>query len=209
MKLSDIYKQLKAGDIDLKAAAEQFGISEIGLKIRISKHGDNLPRVLKTLDRIAADQISREAAAEYLKVQVRTINLLMETWHVKRPARDAYLVTRAKASIKWEIRKKYAIDFIAGSDTLESAAEGAEVSVRQIRRWVSELLEKHYQMVFKDLKGMRDSQRKRLADEIETAEGLEIEKQQVLKQIADGHRAVQDVAMERVRAKRTRNRPNV
>jgi len=71
-----------------------------------------------------------------------------------------------------------------------------------MRRWVSDLLKKHYDMTFKDLKTLSTTRRRRLADEIETAENLELSKQQVLKSIADGKLSIQEEALNRVLSKR-------
>jgi hypothetical protein len=68
---------------------------------------------------------------------------------------------------------------------------------------VSALLEEHFQMTFKEMTSLSPARRKRLADEIETAENLEMAKQQVLKSISDGKVSLQEEALKRLMGKRS------
>lgn len=205
MNLLDLYNMHQKGEITLDEMAKMLDISPKNLKIRISKHGDRLPLVLSVLDKINADQIQREKAAATLDVSVRTMNQPMVSWNVSRPLKD-YLVDRAAAQVKWEVRKKYAIDFIGERETLESASEKADVSTRQMRRWVSELIKKHYGIVFRDLKTIPLSRRRMLAAEIEGKEGLELAVRQRVEAIAAGTKALQAEAVERAMDRRERRK---
>lgn len=208
MNLLDLYSMIQKNEVTPLEAAKALGFTQRDLKFRMTRYGARLPGVLSVLDKIRNDEITRKEAAVQLNVGVREVNQLMNSWRVRRPLKQ-YLITRASSSVKWEIRKKFAIDFIAGAGTIEDAAEGANVSTRQMRRWVTELLDKHFKMVFKDLKPLSLARRKRLADEIETAEGLELAKQQILKAIADGKRSIADEAVERVVARRIKRESHV
>lgn len=203
MTLLDVYSLFSKGDITTSEAAKAFGITERDLRFRITRYRERLPLVLSVLDKIRRDEITRAEASAALKVTTREVNYLMATWRVRRPLKP-YLVQRSASAIKWEIRKKFAIDFIADAGTIDDAAEGANVSVRQMRRWVSDLLKKHFGMVFKDLRTLPLKRRQRLAAEIEEAEGLELAKQQMLQAIADGKKSLTDEASERVIARRAR-----
>lgn len=207
MQLIDIYALLERGEITIEEAATAMGMSVRNLKFRQTKWGHRLILVMSTLDRIRSDKITRDEAAQVLGITARAVNHLMNNWKVTRPLKQ-YLFERERAQVKWEVRKKFAIDYIAGSRELEDAADDAKVSPRQMRRWVSELLEKHYDMPFKDLKLVSNHRRLRLAEEIERSEGLEDAKQRVVDSIAEGKAYVQDVAVDRVLA-RKRRRPNV
>lgn len=208
MSLFDIYKALKEGEISHEQAAEAFGFTPESLTLRMTRHGSKFPRVLKTLDKIANDAITRSEGAEYLQITVRTMNHLMQTYRVVRPLKE-YVVRRVGAKVKWEVRKKFAVDLIAGSTTLDEAAESAQVHPRQMRRWVIHLLDKHYGMTWKELTALNLRKRARLADEIETAEGLELAKQQVINDIARGNRQIREEAVARVMAKRARRKVHV
>lgn len=208
MKLYDIYAEYIQEKITLEEAAEKLNLSETDLKFRITRYGKKLPIVLKTLDRIRDDEITRDQACNILKISPRQVNNLMLTWQAPRPLKQ-YLIDKAVSVVKWEIRKKYAVEFIAGTCTIEEAAENSEVSERQIRRWVIDLLKRHFQMTFKDLKEVTLARRRRLADEIEEAEGLEVSKINVLNEVSRGERAIEDVALERVLAKRSNRRPPI
>jgi len=202
MKLYEIYKELVHERLTPAEAAEKFRMTEQDLKFRITRHGKRLPQILKTLDRINNDEMTRSEASALLQVGERQVNNLMKSWTVARPLKE-YLVHKAVTGVKWEIRKKFAIEFIAGSCTLEEAAENAGVTDRQIRRWVSDLLNTHFGMVFKDLKELTLTKRSRLADEIEEAEGLEVAKMNVLNEVVKGHKAIEELALERVLSKRS------
>lgn len=202
MNLIDVYNLLTTGEVTEEQAATALGLTVRDLRFRMSRWGHRLPLLLATLDKIRADTISREEAAKAVGVSDRQINKLQDTWRIVRPLKP-YLVKRAATQIKWEIRKKYAIDYIAGGIEIAESADSAGVSVRQMRRWVSDILMKHREMPFKDLSLLSANRRKRLADEIETAENLELAKQNVLKSIADGKMSVHEEALKRLLSKRT------
>lgn len=211
MTLMEIYNLIKEERVTLAQAAITLGISEKSLKIRMSKHGERLPLVLETLDKINADLITRDQATEALGVTVRTVNALMNSWQVTRPLKD-YLIERATSTVKWEIRKKFATDYIGEHLTIEDAAEAAGVSTRQMRRWVSEMLIKHFGMPFKDLTPLPLYKRRQMAKEIEEKEGLEKAKQAVIDDIAAGKKALGEEALDRVlerRRRRARSNRNV
>lgn len=201
MNLLSVYSLLTNNEITSRQAASSLGLTEKSLKIRAKKWGHKLPLLLATLDKIKADKITREEAATTLDICPRQVNMLQKSWNVDRPIKT-YLVEKAKSEIKWEIRKKYAIDYVSGGIEIEDAAAMAGVSTRQMRRWVSDLLKKHYQMQWKDLIQVSDIRRRRLADEMDKAENLEMTKQTTLKMIADGRAAIGEEALNRVLAKR-------
>jgi hypothetical protein len=172
MKLLDVYVALNSGDITREEAAVALNLTPKNLAIRITKHGHRLPLVLSILDKIHDDEITREEAATELGVTVRTVNVLMANWSIQRPLANRP-ITNATAKVKWEVRKKFAIDFIRGTLNLEQASKAAGVGDRQMRRWVSELIQKHFGMVYKDLAELDISKLQRLAKAIEEAEHLE------------------------------------
>ena len=165
-------------------------------RFRCTKWGHRLPLLLAILDKIKEDKITREEAAEALAVTVREVNQLMKSWNISRPLKE-YALNKAKAEVKWEIRKRFAIDYIAGSAELEDAAERAEVSTRQMRRWVSDLIHQHFGMVWGDLRLISNAKRKALALEVEKAENLELERQQTLNAIASGRKTLESEALDR------------
>jgi len=121
----------------------------------------------------------------------------MVKWKIERPIKE-YRLNRAKSEVKWDIIKRYALDFISGHMELDEAAESAGVSPRQMRRWVSKLLKEHAEMPWGDLRLLDNKGRNRLAQEIETAEGLELAKQQTLNAIASGKKSLESEALDRV-----------
>lgn len=208
MQLLQVYSLLVSGEVTHEEAAHALNLTSKDLKFRMTKYGSRLPMVLEVLDKIRSDQMLRPQAAETLGVSVRQVNHLMNTWQVHRPLKE-YLVDRAAAKLKWEVRKKFAIDYIAGRLDLDKAAEAAGCSDRQMRRWVSELLIKHFDMPFKDLKLVAERRRLRLAQEIETAEGIEEAKQHLVEAISDGAIDIKMAARERVLRQKHRKKGHV
>ena len=199
MNLLDIYSLLEKGELTQEEAAKALDLTEADLKYRLTRWGHRLPLMLATLDKIKADRITRAAAAELLNVTPREINNLMNNWSVKRPIKE-YAITRETSKVKWEIRKKFAIEYIAGQSTLEDAAARACVSERQIRRWVADLLAKHFQLQWKDHAKLSLQQMTRMADEIERKENLEMTKINTINSIACGAKTEQEEALDRILA---------
>lgn len=208
MNLIDIYSLHQSKQLTEPEACEALGLTRMQFRSRITKWGHRLPFMFSILDKIAHDQITRDEAATALGVTVREVNKLSLSWRVTRPVKE-YLVQRTASKVKWEVRKKYAIDFIAGGITIEDAAESAEVGERQMRRWVSDLLMKHFQMPWKDLSTLSEFRRRRLAEEIEVAENLDLARQNVVNAISRGDKSIKEEALDRVIAKTRKRKPNV
>lgn len=207
MNLIDVYTMHTNGGMSDEEAARALGVSLTSFRFRVTKWGHRLPLLLATLDKIKAGTIGRPEAAEVLQVTPRQINVLMVTWGVQRPVGERR-IQRERADLKWAVRKKFALDYIAERATLEQAAESANVTVRQIRRWVSDLLRKHYDMPFRDLRLVSLHKRRQLAADIEKSEDLEEAKQQMMKAVLDGDKTVSEAAIERVVAKQAKKLAN-
>jgi hypothetical protein len=203
MNLLDVYNALEKMEITVEQAADVLGLTPRDMRFRLTKWGDKLPTLLSTLDKISAGTVSRGRASELIGVGPRQVNHLMGTWKVHRPLPN-YVVDATVSAIKWEIRKKYAIEYISGAATIEDSSEDADLSTRQMRRWVSGLIKKHFGMVFKDLKGLPGAKRRRLAHEIENAEGLEYAKQSVIEAIRRGEATLQEEAAARLAGRHVR-----
>ncbi len=206
MTLLEVYAALTSNRINEEQAAHALGISVRSLRFQMTRHGSRLASVLATIDAIRNDEISRDDAAENLGVSVRQVNQLMLTWRVTRPLKT-YLIKRKVSELKWEIRKTYAIEYISGSCTIESAAEEAGVSSRQMRRWVSDLLKQHFGMAFVDLKRLTGNRRERLAREIEGLESLNLVKQQALKALQREQKDLKNVALDQLLNEKRHVRP--
>lgn len=177
MSITSLYQKYKAGKLTKERFAEKLGISPLQLTIRLGKHGDQIEKRFEILDKIAENLITRDQAAlewSGIKggVNVRTINAAMRAWGVEREMTED-MVNRVAPKVKWEVIKKYSVDFIKGTLDLVKSAEAAGISDRQLRRWVSDLLIKHYDMPFKDLKHVTQTRREALAADILLAESLE------------------------------------
>lgn len=176
MSITALYHKYKAGKLTKERFAEKLGISPLQLTIRLGKHGDQIEKRFEILDKIAENLITRDQAAlEWGKVNVRTINAAMLAWGIEREMTED-MVSRVAPKVKWEVIKKYSVDFIKGTLDLVKSAEAAGISDRQLRRWVSDLLKKHYDMPFKDLKHVTQQRREALAADILLAESLESSK---------------------------------
>lgn len=211
MNYLDVYNAVQQQEITLDQACAVLGIPVKEYENKSKNWGHQFPLLLSVLDKIKAGTISTGEAAKVLGIQLRQVNYIINEWHLERPLKT-YKVSREMSQIKWELHKKFAIDFIAEATTVDEAAESAGISTRQMRREVSKLLDKHFGMVYKDLPKLSNFKRRRLAIEVETAENLEMRHQQVLKSIADGEISLKEEAINRVVARRTlfdRRRPSV
>lgn len=197
MKLIEAYTKYRNGEITEEQAAEAFNQTVKRFRFTLTRYKDDIEIRLSVLDAISEDGITREEAATALKTSPREVNQLMKNWGITRPVKT-YLVDKEKADIKWAIRKRFAIDFIAGSVEISDAADNADCSERQMRRWVSDLINEHYGMKWGDLKLISNRRRAEMAQEIEEKEGLKLEKQQALNDIIRGKKSLEEAALERI-----------
>lgn len=89
---------------------------------------------------------------------------------------------------------------------LDDAAANAGVTDRQMRRWIIDLLDRHFGMGWSDLRLLEPDRRYNLASQIEKLEDIELRKQQTLNAIA----SVEDEALERLLQKhrKRKDEPN-
>ena len=196
MNLTELYNQLCVDKISEEEFSQACNLTHNQYKLRVAKWGPRFPLMLSVLDKIAADEITRDEAAKSLGIGTRAINSLSERWRVARPIKD-YRFKDAASQVKWELRKKAAIDYIGGADLIDCAVR-AQCSDRQLRRWISDLLDKHFQIVWRDLSTLSPEQRRCLAEDIEKAEKFEYEKISTLNAIARGEKTIEGAALERV-----------
>ncbi len=208
MTRTQIYRNLKSRKITLEDAAQQLQIDQKDLEYKIAHYGKRLPSIFQALDKIENDIISRSEASVMMDVAPRQVNQIMLAFSVRRPLAP-YLLNRAEAKLKWDIRKKYAIDYIGGGLDLFETADKAGVGDRQLRRWVAELLIKHFEMTYFELRKLSLRKRRSLADEIEIAEGLEMTKQKAIEEVENGNKTLRGLALEQVMRKRNRGFKNV
>lgn len=202
MKLLELYTALNNREITLEQAAAALGVTEKGLKIRMSKHGLRLPSIL---DQVQDNTITRDQAAEALQVGVRTVNALMVSWSVMRPVAPRTL-QKATSAVKWEVRKRFACDFIAGRLNLAKASEAAGIDERQMRRWVSQLLGKHFGMVYKDLAHTTPQRLREISQEILDKERIEEEALRASERVSEGDMTEKEVGARRVVSRRIERR---
>lgn len=93
---------------------------------------------------------------------------------------------------------------------LFDAAAHAGVTDRQMLRWIIDLLDRHFGMVWGDLRLLEPDRRYNLASQIEKLEDIELRKQQTLNAIAAGKKSVEDEALERLLQKhrKRKDEPN-
>jgi predicted DNA-binding protein (UPF0251 family) len=85
--------------------------------------------------KIAAGEISRQAAAETLGCDVRTVNRLMVRRGVTRPRSEYQRGLEERAERRGR-KLEAAQSVITGRETLDSAAKKAGVTRRTLERWV-------------------------------------------------------------------------
>lgn len=202
MSLTSIYDDLVNGRITHDQAAAAFGTDPTILRMRMGKHKtpDKLRQTLQILDSIAEGSITRQEAAEKLRILPRSVNLAMQTWGVVRPISE-YRVASASAKVKFEIHFRIACDFIAGRISLDRAAADAKVSDRQMRRIVITLLDKHTDLAYKDLKHLTLTQLQEVSKKIMEAEEIDEVKARTLDKVVAGRLDVHDVVSKLVTQK--------
>jgi len=200
MTFTDIFIGLRDNTLSVEQAAEIIGLTPESMRHRITVWGRRLELLFEVLDLLKTDQITRSDASARLGISPRALNRLQESWHAQRPVKT-YIVKRQETAIKWEMHKAWALGYIEGRVTLEDAAAGTGLHPRQVRRWITKLLEKHFNMPWKDLKKVSQRNRTRMANEIAEAERLELDKLRALESIARGERTAHAEAVARVLAK--------
>lgn len=162
-----------------KKAAELLGTTEKAVKATVTRLGPRvhlLPDALGPL-RLQAGTLKERTeqvkkAAEALQVSVRQVRRFMESskMKLKRPiSMEIRVKTAELAQEKWKIRQKAAISVISGAESVESAAEWAECSPRQVYRWVNKLLA-GTDLTAGLLKDVRLASRQELARKLENAQ---------------------------------------
>lgn len=197
MTFSKAYTQFQKGELSEEQFAQILNCTVFGLRVRMGKQGSKFKLTLKTLDELASGTTNTQAAAEKLNCSTRTINSMRENYGVARPVGE-WKVRRIGAKIKWDVHKKFALDFIAGTIKLEDAAQAAGLCDRQVRRWVTQLLEKHTDHTWKSHSKLGITQQYHLAREIETKEDLDVQRKMLADAIARGDKTVHGEATDRV-----------
>jgi hypothetical protein len=203
--LLSIYAAFTGGQLTEEDASKAFGLDLRTFRYCRSRYGARLPSILAVLDQVKSNQLKRKDACEQLGIAVRTFNHMMNTWGVQRDIKH-YVVKKAAAEVKRDVRKVAAISYISGAARIEDAATDAQVSVRQIRRWVSELISKHFGMVWGDLKDLDMKRRSRLAQEIRRAEDIEHSTEQAVQEIVTGRKTLAEEVVSRLADRRSQTR---
>ena len=166
--LLEVFTDLSKGDITIEKASLLLDCEERLIKMRLTRWGDKLPTLLFCLQSLQDGTVTAEAVADELQVSKRDVYQLTEKWNITLPERPEgeYSKRRKSAATKWTRIIKAAISVIAGDD-LESAAIQAEVSERQLRRWVDKLLKEYHGIVWKDMNMLPLPRRRELARSIE------------------------------------------
>lgn len=178
LSLLEIYDRLYKGDITPEKASRMLNTQPRMVKHRLNRWGDRLPTLLFLLEKMGQGAVRPREVAEELGTSVRNVYLLARHWQVAvPPAFDGHAVAeiqerRSRSRLKWLARKKYAVEVIAAQATLEDAAEAAEVSPRQMRRWCDRLLEQHFGLHLPDLRDLSTVKREKMAAQIEKNEGM-------------------------------------
>lgn len=107
--------------------------------------------------------------AKAVGITYRQVNRLIKTMNidVPKPKSSIYRAEKHKSAQNMRIlRRKHAIDVISGSNSVDEAAEGAELSPRHMYRLVNQLAGL-CGVTYKDLRYTTTQQRRKLAASIE------------------------------------------
>lgn len=175
----EILYLVSSQQLEEKTAAEMLDVPVRTLRAILTKYGkrvNKMPEALSPLKEQAETVFERtkalQEAAKMLKISVRQVRRLLEKNEIaiQMPLSFAKRLERAEnAQEKWRKRQNAALSVIAGADDMESAANFAEVSSRQMYRWVNKLLSAE-QVRIRDLQEMRRETRAELARKLENAQ---------------------------------------
>lgn len=140
----------------------------------------HLPYLIEMSDRLSLRPHTQnerrqviEEISQRLGVTPRQVNRMMKGTNVITPATyKSYIrqLAAQEANEKWRVRFNCALSVIAGLDRMDDAAERAEVSSRQMYRWVNKLLFTQ-EITLRELGKLTVGKRKTIADRIEETQG--------------------------------------
>lgn len=175
------------GDITLTQAASLLQAKHAADVIRsLAAYRGNLPYLIKMADKLSHQHPTQsdrrkivEQIAEKFEITPRQVNRMMKNTAVVTPSPYRVVLRsmrKDEAQKKWEARLKGALSMISGADSMESAAEYAEVTTRQMYRWVNKVLEPKFVTV-RDLKSMSLTERRMLSESI--AEEIAVDDEEI------------------------------
>lgn len=175
----EILYLVSSQQLEEETAAEMLNVSVRSLRATMTKYGKRIkkmPTALGPLQEQAETVFERtkalQKAAKMLGITLRQVRRLLEKNEIaiQRPVSYEKRLERAEnAQEKWRKRQNAALSVIAGADDMESAATFAEVSSRQMYRWVNKLLSAE-QVRIRDLQEMRRETRAELARRLENVQ---------------------------------------
>lgn len=174
----EVLAAVNKGEIDVEQAADLLETTPRRVRQMLTVWSGRLPTLIRTLDAMSRPFLSREdkskvlqRAADALEVSPRQVRRLLSVNNVDKKPLKTTQIRHEKAWIaqnKWDLRTRAALSFIAGSDNVESASLYADVTERQMYRWVHKMLDPTG-VDIRDLRGMRLEKRQKLASKIEAA----------------------------------------
>lgn len=157
-------------------AAELLKTSIKRVRQMVTIWSPKLAKLVPAIDALLRPANSKEQqtackarVARIAKVTPRQVNRLIDYAEIVIPKPESVIIRKEnhKNAIKMrELRKKCAIDVIAGVNSVENAAEQAEITTRQMYRIVHKLCGLNH-VHYKDVKPLKDSQRRKIAADIE------------------------------------------
>lgn len=180
-----ILLDFERGDIKLTEATETLGARTASDVLKsLTAYREHLPYLIAMSDRLsvqhekASDRTALLAEiAERLGVTLRQVNRLMRNTNIITPSPYQAMMRKFRAEEakeKWRVRFDCALSVIAGLDKMDTAAEIAEVSSRQMYRWVNKLLDTQF-IKLKEVRQLQMYRRKEIADQIEQTQGEHFE----------------------------------
>lgn len=172
-----IIQQVYLNEMTPEDAGKILNMRTRVVKQYVTLHGPRLRIIVPLIDKLLEpvndkhDQtIIKEQLSDLLQVTYRQVTRLVEVSGVKIP-RPLATVGREKHSLNAKsrtfMRKRTALEVIAGKYTAEYAAKAAQVSEKHIYRLANELLNIEG-LVFRDLRKMTDTTKQQLATRLAT-----------------------------------------
>jgi len=171
-----VLRLLKQGDLTLNQASELLTANKNSTVLRwLATYGKDLSFLEKSVDELQKQHLTRydrtvivDKIAERLGVTRRQVNKITQNDKLKTPSPYYEMLRQMNeenAKVKRRSRFEGALAVIAGSITMDGAADEVEVSSRQMYRHVTNQLAR-VDLTVKDLKHMTIPRRVEISEEL-------------------------------------------
>lgn len=178
-----VLREYQLGRLKEEEAMAELGVDRKTLHLLESLWKGRLGGILPLVDSLLVPKktkgqqsIIKLRMAEKLGVTIRQVNRLLDSSGIEIPTPISVLEReeiRKNAQNRRRNHEKFALDVVFGHETVENAAERAELSVRQMYRVISKMAHRAG-LSYSDLTTAPPSKREKLAKKIEKTAAIHV-----------------------------------